>query len=100
MPEPVSVLFVCLGNICRSTMAEGIFRSIAKDPNYTSKIGTIDSCGTAAYHSGSAPDPRTMETLEENGITDYDHSARRVRFALVILEGTYRANRRTYSFEL
>lgn len=78
MPEPVSVLFVCLGNICRSTMAEGIFRHIAKDPKYTSKVGTIDSCGTAAYHQGDSPDSRTMDTLEENGITDYDHSARRV----------------------
>lgn len=78
MPEPISVLFVCLGNICRSTMAEGIFRSIAKDPKYSSKIGTIDSCGTAAYHQGDPPDSRTMATLEQNGITDYDHEARRV----------------------
>lgn len=46
MSEPVSVLFVCLGNICRSTMAEGIFQSIAKEDKYEGKIGKIDSCGT------------------------------------------------------
>lgn len=46
MSEKVSVLFVCLGNICRSTMAEGVFRSLVKDSPYQDKIGTIDSCGT------------------------------------------------------
>lgn len=47
MPSPpVSVLFVCLGNICRSTMAEGIFQHLAKEDKYKGKIGTIDSCGT------------------------------------------------------
>ncbi|KAJ4157514.1 Low molecular weight phosphotyrosine protein phosphatase [Fusarium solani] len=77
MPEPVSVLFVCLGNICRSPMAEGIFQNLAKQPEVGGRIGRIDSCGTAAYHSGEPPDDRTMATLEANGITDYDHLARR-----------------------
>lgn len=77
MSEPVSVLFVCLGNICRSTMAEGIFQSIAKEDKYQGKIGKIDSCGTAAYHTGESPDSRTLSTLEDNGITNYDHAARR-----------------------
>ncbi|KAJ4315342.1 Low molecular weight phosphotyrosine protein phosphatase [Fusarium piperis] len=77
MSEPVSVLFVCLGNICRSTMAEGIFQNLAKQPEVGGRIGRIDSCGTAAYHSGEPPDDRTMATLEANGITDYDHLARR-----------------------
>ena len=44
--QPISVLFVCLGNICRSTMAEGIFRHLAQQPEYKDKIGEIDSCGT------------------------------------------------------
>ncbi|KHN93897.1 low molecular weight phosphotyrosine protein phosphatase [Metarhizium album ARSEF 1941] len=79
MPEPVSVLFVCLGNICRSPMAEGIFQSLAKQPQYKGKIGRIDSCGTAAYHAGEDPDSRTMSTLEANGITDYEHAARRFK---------------------
>ena len=43
-----SVLFVCLGNICRSTMAEGIFQHMARQPEYKGKIGAIDSCGTGA----------------------------------------------------
>lgn len=47
MPEKkVSVLFVCLGNICRSTMAEGVFRNMAKQPQYKDRIGKIDSSGT------------------------------------------------------
>ncbi|KAF7544399.1 hypothetical protein G7Z17_g9991 [Cylindrodendrum hubeiense] len=77
MPETVSVLFVCLGNICRSTMAEGIFQSLAKQPELQGKIGRVDSCGTAAYHTGDSPDSRTLDTLEANGIDDYDHMARR-----------------------
>ncbi|KAK4695005.1 low molecular weight phosphotyrosine protein phosphatase, partial [Lecanoromycetidae sp. Uapishka_2] len=73
---PVSVLFVCLGNICRSPMAEAVFRSLtASDP----RLGSIDSAGTGAYHEGDSPDPRTMSTLEVNGIDDYDHAARKIQ---------------------
>ncbi|GAO17925.1 uncharacterized protein UV8b_00382 [Ustilaginoidea virens] len=79
MPEPVSVLFVCLGNICRSTMAEGVFQNLAKQPQYKGRIGKIDSCGTAAYHTGEEPDSRTLSALEDNGITGYAHSARRFK---------------------
>jgi hypothetical protein len=82
--EPISVLFVCLGNICRSTMAEGIFRSIVAKPPYQALISEVDSCGTGAYHTGSSPDSRTMSTLEDNGITDYDHAARKVSFEVVV----------------
>ncbi|PHH75604.1 hypothetical protein CDD82_4376 [Ophiocordyceps australis] len=60
-------------------MAEGIFQNLAKQPQYKGKIGRIDSCGTAAYHAGDDPDSRTMSTLEDNGITDYRHSARRLQ---------------------
>ncbi|KAL8968654.1 MAG: hypothetical protein Q9183_002363 [Haloplaca sp. 2 TL-2023] len=73
--KPVSVLFVCLGNICRSPMAEGVFRTLTKSDN---RVGTTDSAGTGAYHEGCPPDPRTMSVLEENGLTDYDHAARKV----------------------
>ncbi|KUJ11807.1 LMWPc-domain-containing protein [Mollisia scopiformis] len=76
--ESIAVLFVCLGNICRSTMAEGIFRSMASKPPYNVLISSVDSCGTGAYHTGSSPDSRTMSTLEDNGITDYSHAARKV----------------------
>ncbi|PNY25925.1 Uncharacterized protein TCAP_04128 [Tolypocladium capitatum] len=78
MPEPISVLFVCRGNVCPSTMAEGIFQDLAKQPRYKDKIGRIDSCGTAEYHIGNPPDYRTLSLLKDNGITDYDHSARRL----------------------
>ncbi|KAH7412351.1 low molecular weight phosphotyrosine protein phosphatase [Phaeosphaeria sp. MPI-PUGE-AT-0046c] len=79
-PRPVSVLFVCLGNICRSTMSEGVFRSLTTSPsNPHPLISTIDSCGTGAYHIGSSPDRRTMATLKANGINDYTHSARRFK---------------------
>jgi low molecular weight phosphotyrosine protein phosphatase len=46
MSDPISVLFVCLGNICRSTMAEGVFQSLARKPPYEGLIAKIDSCGT------------------------------------------------------
>lgn len=46
MSSPISVLFVCLGNICRSTMAEGVFQSLAKKGPYADLIANIDSCGT------------------------------------------------------
>ncbi|KAK0653013.1 phosphotyrosine protein phosphatase I superfamily [Cercophora newfieldiana] len=78
MPDQISVLFVCLGNICRSTMAEGVFQSMAKKDPYKSLVGKVDSCGTGAYHVGEEPDDRTMSTLEEHGIKDYAHAARKV----------------------
>ncbi|EXJ94860.1 hypothetical protein A1O1_03258 [Capronia coronata CBS 617.96] len=73
--DKVSVLFVCLGNICRSTMAEGVFRSLAKGHP---RIHEIDSAGTGAYHILDPPDYRTMATLRKHGITDYEHGARQV----------------------
>jgi len=89
MPEqvPLSILFVCLGNICRSTMAEGTFRhhlSSYTPPTtsrYTLSLDRIDSCGTGAYHVGSAPDRRTLHTLRAHGITHYRHSARKLRIS-------------------
>ncbi|KAI0390258.1 phosphotyrosine protein phosphatase I superfamily [Xylariaceae sp. FL0594] len=78
--EKVNVLFVCLGNICRSTMAEGVFQSMVKDPSspYHGLIGTVDSCGTGGYHIGDEPDSRTLATLRANGITNYRHEARKL----------------------
>lgn len=77
-PEPISVLFVCLGNICRSTMAEGVFRSLTSKGPYKALISHVDSAGTGAYHTGDSPDSRTLSTLEDYGITDYMHAARKV----------------------
>ncbi|EAQ85700.1 hypothetical protein CHGG_06953 [Chaetomium globosum CBS 148.51] len=78
MSDQLSVLFVCLGNICRSTMAEGVFQSLARKEPYSELVGKIDSCGTSAYHVGDGPDERTMATLEDHGITNYVHCARKV----------------------
>lgn len=56
-------------------MAEGVFRSKYADSPLISKI---DSAGTGAYHAGDSPDSRTMSVLEENGISDYQHQARKL----------------------
>ena len=56
--ETPSVLFVCLGNICRSPLAEGAMRAAARDAGLAVRI---DSAGTGAWHSGEAPDTRAQE---------------------------------------
>jgi len=79
--KPISVLLVCLGNICRSPMAEGTLRHLSKfgTPSQHPLIANIDSCGTGAYHAGDYSDSRTMSVLEDNGITDYRHKARKIK---------------------
>ncbi|MFN2394440.1 MAG: low molecular weight protein-tyrosine-phosphatase [Bacteroidales bacterium] len=61
----MKILMVCLGNICRSPLAEGIMKSKAN--KYKLEI-EVDSAGTAAYHAGEMPDPRSMEVAAKNGI--------------------------------
>lgn len=63
----VRVLFVCLGNICRSPMAEGVFRHLVSREGLQNLI-EIDSAGTHAYHIGEAPDPRAQATALRYGI--------------------------------
>ncbi|PRP79500.1 Low molecular weight phosphotyrosine protein phosphatase-like [Planoprotostelium fungivorum] len=60
-----SVLFVCLGNICRSPMAEMVFREEAKARGVLSEWH-IDSAGTAGYHIGSSPDSRSSATCQKH----------------------------------
>ncbi|UAB76934.1 low molecular weight phosphotyrosine protein phosphatase [Erythrobacter sp. SCSIO 43205] len=62
--EP-AVLFVCLGNICRSPMAEGAFRQAATDAGL--KVA-VDSAGTASYHIGTPPDPRAIKVARRHGV--------------------------------
>jgi protein-tyrosine phosphatase len=60
------ILFVCMGNICRSPAAEGVFRDLLKRLNLESEIG-VDSAGTIAYHGGDPPDQRMQETAGRRG---------------------------------
>jgi protein-tyrosine phosphatase len=62
----INILFVCLGNICRSTMAEGILKQMLLESGLNNSIN-CDSAGTAAYHIGENPDHRTIETLIRHG---------------------------------
>ena len=61
------ILFVCLGNICRSPMAEGVFLHLINKKNL-SQTFEIDSAGTAAYHVGNLPDSRMRATALRHGI--------------------------------
>lgn len=65
--KKVSVLFVCLGNICRSPTAEGVFRHLLRQEGLDGHILT-DSAGTHAYHIGEPPDRRAQETARQRGI--------------------------------
>ena len=66
----MKILMVCLGNICRSPMAEGIMRNLGE------KKVEVDSAGTADYHIGSQPDKRMIATAFEHGIDISNMSAR------------------------
>lgn len=59
------ILFVCLGNICRSPLAEGIMLHLKEKHDLSVHI---DSAGTAGYHIGEAPDPRTVANARRNGV--------------------------------
>jgi protein-tyrosine phosphatase len=77
MNTKVSVLFVCMGNICRSPTAHGVFRALVEREGLSDQVG-IDSAGTHAYHLGSGPDKRAQETALSRGIDLSDLVARRV----------------------
>jgi protein-tyrosine phosphatase len=68
MANPHRVLFVCLGNICRSPAAEIIFRQQVANAGRSSEF-FIDSAGTIAHHTGSGPDSRMAATLVRKGYT-------------------------------
>ena len=62
-----SILFVCMGNICRSPLAEGVFLHQARERGLADRF-RVDSCGTGNWHVGELPDPRMRETAERKGI--------------------------------
>jgi len=61
------IVFVCLGNICRSPLAEAIFKHKIKEKNWHQYVEAA-SCGTANYHVGDSPDPRTIANAKKNGV--------------------------------
>lgn len=61
----MNILFVCLGNICRSPLADGVMRTLVKKHQLP---WTIDSAGTANYHVGEAPDKRAQAIAKKNGV--------------------------------
>lgn len=84
-----SILFVCLGNICRSPLAEGVFRAVLEE-NGAVEDFELDSAGTGAWHLGSAPDPRSIAIAAAHGIDISRQAARKVsaedfeRFDLIL----------------
>lgn len=73
----VRVLFVCMGNICRSPTAQGVFEKLVRDAGLQDRID-IDSAGTHAYHVGEQPDRRSQATARGRGIDLSTQRARRV----------------------
>ncbi len=71
------VLFVCMGNICRSPMAEGILRRKLRERGLEGQF-EVDSCGTGGWHEGEPADPRTRQILDKYG-AGFPHIARQVR---------------------
>lgn len=75
MKEQISVLFCCMGNICRSPTAHGVFRHLLREQNLEHRV-RVDSAGTHAYHVGEPPDRRAQQTARSRGIDLSDIRAR------------------------
>lgn len=71
------ILFICLGNICRSPAAEGAFKKIIEEKGRFSEF-EVDSCGTAGYHIGELADPRTRLIAKNHGI-NLTHRSRQLQ---------------------
>lgn len=78
MAERFGVLFVCLGNICRSPLAEAIFLESLAQQGISDRF-TVASCGTGNWHQGDGADPRSIEVGKTHGLSLLDHRARQVR---------------------
>ncbi len=76
----IKVLFVCMGNICRSPTAQGMFESVVEEADLNGRIA-IDSAGTHAYHVGEGPDRRAIQAAAKRGIDLGGQRARRVEEA-------------------
>lgn len=80
MAEPVRLLVVCLGNICRSPMAEGILRARIEASPLRGRA-LVDSAGTGDWHVGRPPDPRAIATAARHGVDIAGLRARQFRRA-------------------
>ncbi|TIV66123.1 MAG: low molecular weight phosphotyrosine protein phosphatase, partial [Mesorhizobium sp.] len=84
-----SILFVCLGNICRSPLAEGVFRAVLSERGDDQGI-VLDSAATGGWEAGSAPDPRSIAVAIRHGIDISGQRARKIapedfsRFDLIL----------------
>jgi protein-tyrosine phosphatase len=77
MAMTTRVLFVCMGNICRSPMAEGVFRHMVRQAGLDDVV-TVDSAGTHAFHAGDIPDKRAQASAAKRGYDLSELKARRV----------------------
>lgn len=78
--EQVKVLFVCMGNICRSPTAQGVFERLVQSQGLAERI-LIDSAGTHAYHIGNPPDKRSQAAAKNRGLDLSGQRARKVTVA-------------------
>ncbi len=76
----IRVLFVCHGNICRSTMAESVFTHMVRERGIADRF-VIDSCATSTEEIGNPPHYGTLEKLREVGIPSVPHRARQIRWS-------------------
>src|SRR3712207_3080858 len=94
----VRVLFVCLGNICRSPLAQGVFENVLRREGLGDEV-FVDSAGTGSWHVGSPPDERAQKSASERGIDLSSQRARRIMlddcrsfdYVLTMDEENYRA---------
>jgi len=73
MAHEIKVLFVCMGNICRSPMAEGVFRHLLDEQGMSDRF-RVDSAGTDSWHVGESPDVRSIRTAAAHGVTLGGHA--------------------------
>jgi protein-tyrosine phosphatase len=94
----VRVLFVCMGNICRSPLAQGVFEDVLRREGLEGEV-SVDSAGTGAWHVGSPPDERALGAASLRGVDISSQRARRIKpedcqsfdYVLTMDEENYRA---------
>jgi protein-tyrosine phosphatase len=94
----VRVLFVCMGNICRSPLAQGVFEDKLRREGLEGEV-SVDSAGTGAWHVGSSPDERALSAASLRGVDISSQRARRIKpedcrnfdYVLTMDEENYRA---------